>query len=129
MKTKAGMPTTTIVIIAIVVMLIATALIFLALPYFEQEYGTPGPCDDTSYWADEHSWVIMYKDSDHPNRYIIYWLEGGGSWQYHDGFEGFESQEFDTLHQLRQAMQGAYEGNQISEGSWHWFDCTAGAIS
>ena len=133
MRTKAGMPTTTIVIIAIVIMLIATALIFLALPYLEDEYGEPGKCDDTSYWADEHLGsypkFILYKDSDHPNRYIIYWLEGGGSWQYHDGFEGFESAEYDTLHDLRTEIQAEYEGNNISEGSWHWFDCTAGAIS
>jgi len=133
MRTKAGLPTTTIVIIAIVIMLVATILIFLALPTIEDTFKT-GPCDDTCYvYVHEpgavYSW---YEDCEHPNRYIqhyhdsIYYDEG---WQYYDNFEGFQSDVFDTLHQLRQAIQAQYEGNNISEGSWHWFDCTAEAIS
>lgn len=131
MKTKAGLPTTTIVIIAIVIMVIATVVIFLALPYFEDKYGDPGPCGDTGYKLVKGDYQNFYKDVEHPNRYIQHYHNDpyDTGWRYHDGYEGFESIVFDTLHDLRKATQAEYEGGTISEGSWHWFDCTAEAIS
>lgn len=130
---EGGLPTTTIVIIAIVVMLIATALIFLAIPYLEDVFGEPGPCDDTCY-NKEVGTVTFWSDCDHPNRKIIYYPKGPTGtgdvkWQYNDGFEGFTSNFHPTLHSLRQGVENWYDGGSISEESWHWFNCTAGAIS
>jgi len=127
MRTKAGMPTTTIVIIAIVIMLVATIVIFLAIPVIEDTF-TTGPCEDTCYIYKERPVASRYEDCEHPQRYIIHYHDGD-DWQYYDGFEGFSSVKFDTLHQLRQHIEAVYDGGGISEGSWHWFDCTAGAIS
>ncbi|MHA2431742.1 MAG: hypothetical protein ACXADO_00750 [Candidatus Thorarchaeota archaeon] len=130
---EGGLPITT-VIIAIVIMVIATVVIFLALPYLEDEYGDPGPCADTCYRT-SGAVVKKYIDCDHVNRMIIYYPEGPAGdlsqyhWQYMDGFEGFTSVYFKTLHDLRKATKAEYEGNNISESSWHWFDCTAEAIS
>ena len=128
MRTKAGMPTTTIVIISIVIMLVATILIFMLLPTIEDEFGKPGACEDTCYNYQKGPITDRYEDCQHPQRYIIHWHDGD-DWQYYDGFEGFTSNKYDSLHDLRNGVRAAYEGNQISEGSWHWFDCTAGAIS
>jgi len=128
MRTKAGLPTTTIVIIAIVIMLIVTALIFLAIPWLEDEYGEPGPCDDTCYKYEKGPIHSHYDDCKHSNRYIIHYHDGD-LWQYHDGFEGTTTNKHGSLHQLRLGVENWYNGGVISEGSWHWFDCTAGAIS
>ncbi len=127
MRTKAGLPTTTIVIIAIVIMLIVAAVIYLALPAIEDAVN-PDPCDDTCFEYHPGSITDRYVDCDHLSRYIIFWHDTN-QWQYHDGHEGEMSLKFNTLHDLRVSIQAYYDGGGMSWESWHWFDCTAGAIS
>lgn len=136
MRTKASIPTTTI-IIAIVVMLIATAVIFLALPYLEDEYGDPGKCDDTCYLeTDGVSGIKIYMDCDISTRKIIYYPNGinpdhkSFKWQYADsGYTSYyEPLDVKTLGKLIDRVTKDYNDGVITEASYHWFMCTAEAI-
>ena len=135
MRTKAGLPTVTIVIIAIVVMLIATALIFLALPLLEDTYGDPGKCDDTCYY--EHGQIVKsYVDCEIAGRKIIYFPDGisedhkSYKWHYQD--TGYTTQydplDIKTLGKLIDRVTKDYNNGVITESSYHWFMCTAEAI-
>jgi len=132
---KGALPTTTIIIIAIVGMVIATAILFLLLPYFEEEYGKPGECDDTCYYTEGNEYITVHKDCAHPSRQINYYPNGPSDdmadkrWQYLDNFEGYNSGYHSTLLKMGNTVYQAYIDGKISELSWHWFTCTVKAIS
>jgi len=132
---EGGLPTTTIVIIAIVIMLIATALIFLALPYLEEEYGDPGKCDDTCFL--KHGQIVeSYVDCDISTRKIIYYPDGPSEdhksykWHYQDfGYTTYyDPKDIKTLSKLIERVTKDYNDGVITENSYHWFMCTAEAI-
>lgn len=137
MKTKAGMPIVTIIIIAIVAMVIATIVIFLMLPSLEGEYGTPGPCDDTCYIVyDDLPVVKTWTDCEISNRKIVYWPTGPSGdkeslkWMYQDsGYTSwYDPYPMETLGKLVDRVTKDYEDGVITEGSYHWFTCVAGEI-
>ena len=97
MRTKAGLPTITIVIISIVIMLVATAIIFLALPILEDTFKT-GPCDDTCYIYKEKVIVSRYEDCEHPGQRYILHDHDGDEWQYNDTADEMFESEFKIVH-------------------------------
>jgi hypothetical protein len=133
-NSKGALSTVAIVAIVLVVMVIVTILIFAFLPAVD-DLVNPGPCDDTCYTEYIGQYASTWKDCEHLQRQINYYPNGPDDahshlhWQYNDGWEGFTSTYFATLHDLRTATEAEYQAGGISEESWHWFDCTAEAIS
>lgn len=136
MRTKAGLPTTTIVIIAIVVMLIVTILIFLALPLLEDTYGDPGKCDDTCYIKYVGGYTTKWTDCEISSRTIIYFPNGldddhkSYKWHYQDyGYTTYyDPKDTKTLSKLIDRVTKDYNDGVLTENSYHWFMCTVEAI-
>jgi hypothetical protein len=134
-NSKGALSTVMIVAIVLIAMVIATVVIFFFLPTVD-DWVNPGPCGDTCFVeTNNEPYLIIWEDCEHLQRQINYYPNGPDDahshlhWQYNDGWEGFTSTYFATLHDLRTATEAEYQAGKISEESWHWFDCTAEAIA